>query len=81
MLGIINNSLEHILQFGNRKLNRIDRIYYFKELGHNEFTRKDYMRVFKEISSATASRDLHQGVELEIFVKMGEKNKTKYRLK
>ncbi|MEE9429658.1 MAG: Fic family protein [Melioribacteraceae bacterium] len=81
MLEIINNSLEHILKFGNRKLNQTDRINYFKELDNKEFTRKDYMNIFKEISSATASRDLIKGIELEIFVKIGEKNKTKYRLK
>jgi Fic family protein len=81
MLGIINNSLEHILKFGSRKLNQTDRINYFKELDNKEFTRKDYMNIFKEISSATASRDLIKGVEFEIFVKIGEKNKTKYRLK
>jgi Fic family protein len=81
MLGIINNSLEHILKFGSRKLNQTDRINYFKELDNIEFTRKDYMNVFKEISSATASRDLIKGVEFEIFVKIGKKNKTKYRLK
>jgi Fic family protein len=81
MLGIINNSLEHILKFGSRKLNQTDRINYFKELDNIEFTRKDYMNIFKEISSATASRDLIKGVEFEIFVKIGEKNKTKYRLK
>ena len=81
MLEIINNSLEHILKFGNRKLNQTDRIRYFKELDNKEFTRKDYMNIFKEISSATASRDLIKGLELEIFVKIGEKNKTKYSLK
>jgi len=81
MLEIINNSLEHILKFGNRKLNQTNRINYFKELDNKEFTRKDYMNIFKEISSATASRDLIKGIELEIFVKIGEKNKTKYRLK
>ncbi len=81
MLGIINNSLEDILKFGSRKLNQTDRINYFKELDNKGFTRKDYMNIFKEISSATASRDLIKGVELEIFVKIGEKNKTKYRLK
>ncbi len=81
MLEIINNSLEHILKFGSRKLSQTDRINYFKELGNTEFTRKDYMNVFKKISSATASRDLIKGIELEIFAKIGEKNKTKYILK
>lgn len=46
-----------------------------------EFTRKDYMDIFKDISSATASRDLKSGVELGFFEKIGEKNKTRYRLK
>ncbi len=81
MLGIINNSLEHILKFRSRKLNQRDRINYFKELDIREFTRKDYMNVFKDISSATASRDLNKGVELDIFAKIGDKRTTKYRLK
>lgn len=81
MLGIIDDSLEQILIFGSRKLNQSDRINYFKELEKRDFTRKDYMNIFKEISSATASRDLNKGIELKIFIKIGEKNKTKYRLK
>ena len=44
-------------------------------------TRKEYMNVFKDISSATASRDLNKGIEIRIFIKIGEKNKTKYKLK
>lgn len=80
MLGIINDSLEHALKFGNRKPNQNDRIAYFKELGIKSFTRKDYMNVFKDISSATASRDLNKGVELKTFMKMGDKNKTNYKL-
>jgi len=39
------------------------------------------MDIFKDISSATASRDLKKGLEIEIFEKIGERNKTKYRLK
>jgi Fic family protein len=37
--------------------------------------------VFRLIPSATASRDLKKGVELNLFEKIGEKNKTIYRLK
>ncbi|MBE7628862.1 Fic family protein [Tenacibaculum piscium] len=81
MLEIINNSLENMLKFGSRKLTQIDRINYFKESNNQEFTRKDYMTIFKEISSATASRDLLKGIELDIFIKIGEKNKTIYKLK
>jgi Fic family protein len=39
------------------------------------------MDIFKDISSATASRDLKKGTELDLFEKIGEKNKTIYRLK
>jgi len=39
------------------------------------------MDIFKDIASATASRDLKKGLEIEIFEKIGERNKTKYRLK
>ena len=81
MLGIINNSLEHILNFRSRKLTQTDRLNYYRELNIKEFTRKEYMTVFKNISSATASRDLNKGIEINIFIKIGEKNKTKYRLK
>ena len=80
MLKIINNSLEYSLNFGNRKLTQIDRLNYFKEKNIKEFTRKDYMNVFKDISSATASRDLNKGIEMNFFAKIGNKNKTKYRL-
>ena len=81
MLGIINDSLEHTLNFGNRKLSQIERLNYFIEQNISEFSRKEYMNTFKDISSATASRDLNKGVELNMFIKSGEKNKTKYELK
>jgi Fic family protein len=38
------------------------------------------MQVFKEISSATASRDLKKGVEMGLFTKEGDKTKTIYRM-
>jgi len=81
MLEIIDNSLEHTLNFGNRKLTQTDRVNYFKELNIEEFTRKEYMNIFKDISSSTASRDLNKGIEMNMFIKIGEKNKTKYRIK
>ena len=39
---------------------------HFINLGIKEFTRKDYMTIFKDLSSATATRDLKKGVELNI---------------
>jgi Fic family protein len=81
MLGVIDKTLEQTLNFGSRKLKQIDRLNYFIELGKTKFTRKDYMNVFKDISTATASRDLNKGIELKLFKKVGEKNKTKYIIK
>ena len=80
MLKIIDDSLEQTLNFGTKKLTQIERLNYFIEKNKNEFTRKDYMETFKDISSATASRDLNKGVELKLFSKIGEKNKTKYKI-
>jgi Fic family protein len=81
MLNIIDVSLNELLNFNNRTLNETDRLEYFVSLNKSDFTRKDYMDVFKDISSATASRDLKKGTELGLFEKFGEKNKTMYRLK
>jgi len=80
MLNVIDISLSELLKFNNRTLNEKDRLEYFISLNKIEFTRKDYMDIFKDISSATASRDLKNGVEIKLFKKIGERNKTKYRL-
>jgi Fic family protein len=54
---------------------------HFINLGIREFTRKDYMNIFKDIASATASRDLRKGVELNMLEIVGSQNKTKYVIK
>jgi len=81
MLNVIDISISELLDFNNRTLNEKDRLQYYVSLNKTEFTRKDYMDIFKDISSATASRDLKKGAELNLFKKIGEKNKTIYRLK
>ena len=81
MLNVIDISISELLDFNNRTLSEKDRLEYYVSLNKTEFTRKDYMDIFKDISSATASRDLKKGVELGLFEKIGEKNKTIYRLK
>jgi Fic family protein len=78
MLDVINKSLENLLSYNNRTLKDVDRIEYFITLGAKEFTRKDYMNTFKDISSATASRDLKKGINLQLFECVGKLNKTKY---
>lgn len=81
MLGVIEKSLESLLNYNNRVLKDIDRLEYFSKLGIKEFTRKDYMNVFKDLSSATASRDLKKGIELNMLESSGNLNKTKYIIK
>ena len=78
MLGVIDLSLKQQLNYNNRILKDTDRLEYFLSITTTQFTRKDYMNVFKDISSATASRDLKKGVELKLFKKSGEQNKTVY---
>jgi len=39
------------------------------------------MDIFKDISSATASRDIKKGFDLGFFEKTGDKRLTKYRTK
>lgn len=80
MLSIIDSSIADLLNFNNRTLSEKERLEYFISLNKTEFTRKNYMDVFKDISSATASRDLKNGTEKGLFNKIGEKNKTKYIL-
>jgi len=81
MLNVIDISISELLNFNNRTFKEKDRLEYFSSLNKLEFTRKDYMDIFKDISSATASRDLKKGVELNFFEKIGKLNKTKYKLK
>lgn len=80
MLNIILQALENLLKTQNRTLTVADRVDLFKNIiGHEEFSRKDYLLNFREISQATASRDLKWGVEQGILEKKGEKSLTKYK--
>lgn len=80
MLQIINESLEDLLTTQNVKLTSSDRIAIFKEkIGKSTFNRKDYLRHFNDISTATASRDLKLAVEDGILFKTGDKRTTSYK--
>lgn len=81
MLGVIEKSLESLLNYNNRVLKDIDRLEYFLQLGIKEFNRKEYMNIFKDVSSATASRDLKKGIEMNLFESVGNLNKTRYIVK
>jgi Fic family protein len=81
MFEIIDQALAQVLESKNHTLKDTDRLDSFVEEAPAIFTRKDYMLKYKNISSATASRDLKKGVELQYFKSKGDKNKTVYLLK
>ncbi|PKP41771.1 MAG: cell filamentation protein Fic [Bacteroidetes bacterium HGW-Bacteroidetes-10] len=80
MLEVILESLDELLSIQNISLTNIDRINLFRSIVKEaDFARKDYLKNFREISSATASRDLLFAVEKGILEKSGFKNSTKYK--
>ena len=82
MLKIIKDALEDLLKVQNISLTNDDRIMNFKEIiGTRMFSRQDYLRAFKNISQATASRDLKSAVDNGIIEKYGDKRTTKYKYK
>ncbi len=81
MLQTLNKSLDDLLQYNSRIMSDLDRIEYFLSLNKKEFTRKNYMNVFKDISSASASRDLKKAMELQLITKSGTKNTTLYTIR
>jgi Fic family protein len=80
MLGVLDQSLADLLNTTNVGLSETERIEYFIFIGMKDFSRKDYQRIFKNLSTATASRDLKKGVSLELFSTYGERNATRYRV-
>ncbi len=82
ILQAINESLDELLTLQNRLNTPRDRIDYFIEVFKEKcFSRKDYLNIFKDISTATASRDLKYGVQNNLFVKEGRKRNTIYQIK
>lgn len=82
MLEIINSALNELLTIQNLTLTDEERIGLFRDIiGSGEFSRQDYLRHNKDISSATASRDLRKAVKNGILIKTGDKRLTRYRFK
>jgi Fic family protein len=79
MLNIIDQSLSELLENTTKKLSDENRIQIFIENFAEEFSRKDYLNYFKDLSSATASRDLKKAVEMGIISKNGDKKTTIYK--
>jgi Fic family protein len=82
MLQVLEDSLKELLNKHPGSLTEADRISLFKSvIGSHSFSRKDYLRHFKHISPATASRDLKVVVKNGILTKQGEKRMTVYKFK
>jgi len=82
MLEIILESLKDLLNIQNVSLSNSDRINLFKSVVKDEyFSRKEYLKNYREISSATASRDLSSAAENGLIEKLGDKNTTRYKFK
>lgn len=80
MLEILLEALNNLLNIQNISLKDLDRIGIFRSIAQSDFfTRKDYLKNFRKISSATASRDLKLAVEQGIVEKFGDKNASRYR--
>jgi Fic family protein len=58
-----------------------DRLDFAKEKLTVKFSRKNYCELFKNISTATASRDLKLGVDQGLLIKTGDKRLAAYKFK
>ena len=65
----------------NRKeLDVNDRLSFFKHnFTEKSFTRNDYLKAHKKISTSTASRDLAYATKNGILERIGTKNNTRYK--
>jgi Fic family protein len=80
MLGAIAQSLDEMLAQSRKRPNASERMEIFKQsIQKKSFSRKDYMAQFKDISTATASRDLQGAVGKGILSRKGEKRLAVYR--
>lgn len=81
MLRAIHDALNNLLTQQSPSLTVEQRVSFFLSTHPEEtFTRKDYMRMYKEISPATASRDLRFAVDNRLVERIGDKRNTKYKL-
>ena len=82
MLVLINDSLNTMMtETRSVTLTAVDRLEMaIQSFGKASFSRKDYQAFFKTISTATASRDLQQGVRMGLLLKSGDKRTTRYKV-
>ena len=79
MLDNIHTSLKQLISGQRNNLTEEERIKYFwSNFEGKAFARKDYLEVFKEISVATATRDMRKGIEMNLWEKIGDNRTSKY---
>jgi Fic family protein len=80
ILGAILESMGELLSGRVTSLTAVGRMERFRsEIGNRFFSRKEYLGKYKEISTATASRDLQYGVNTELLQRTGHKRNSIYR--
>ena len=80
MLSIIDEALEALLISQPITISGEDRVRLFQPIiKDHSFSRKEYMRHFKNISTATASRDMREAKQKGILNKMGDGRNTTYK--
>lgn len=82
LLGKIKLSLVELVDTQRDNFTEIERLNYFlDQIDIADFTRKDYLRMFPKISTATATRDLRKGVEEGIITRKGNDRLASYQKK
>lgn len=80
LLGKIKLSLAELVDTQRDNFTDTERLNYFldqRDIG--EFTRKDYLKMFPKISTATATRDLRKGVEEGLLIRKGTDRLANYQ--
>ena len=82
LLGKIKLSLAELVDTQRENFTDIERLNYFlDQIDTGDFTRKDYLKMFPKISTATATRDLRKGVEEGILTRKGSDRLATYQKK
>jgi Fic family protein len=82
LLGKIKLSLAELVDNQRDNFIETERLTYFLgQMDVAEFTRKDYLKMFPKISTATATRDLRKGVDNGVLNRNGNDRQSSYQKK
>ncbi len=79
MLEIIYSSLKNLIKDSKATNSSVESRIEYAKLKLKHFKRQDYLELFSNISTATASRDLAWAVKQKILSKSGRANQVKYK--